>query len=149
MRTFLTLVILGMSALAAAGQTHVEYAGGTAKEIKRGASGDIEITGDTELLFVTKKATVRIPYGQINLIEYGQQVGRRILLAITISPAFLLTKSRKHYLTVGYSDAEGHQQAMVFRVDKAGIRPTLVGLEAKTGLKVQYQDEEARKAGKG
>ena len=37
---------------------------------------------------------------------------------------------------------------MVFRVDKNGIRATLVGLEARTGLKVQYQDEQARKAGK-
>ena len=40
-------------------------------------------------------------------------------------------------------------QAMVFRVDKNGIRALLVGLEARTGQKVQYQDPEARKAGKG
>jgi hypothetical protein len=38
---------------------------------------------------------------------------------------------------------------MVFRVDKNGIRAMLVGLEARTGQKVQYQDPEARKAGKG
>ena len=38
---------------------------------------------------------------------------------------------------------------MVFRVDKNGIRATLVGSEARTGQKVQYQDLEARKAGKG
>jgi hypothetical protein len=34
-------------------------------------------------------------------------------------------------------------------VDKNGIRPALVSLEARTGLKVQYQDQEARKAGRG
>jgi hypothetical protein len=34
-------------------------------------------------------------------------------------------------------------------VEKNGIRPMLVILEARTGLKVQYQDPEARKAGKG
>jgi hypothetical protein len=38
---------------------------------------------------------------------------------------------------------------MLFRVDKNSIRAALVSLEARTGLKVQYQDEEARKAGKG
>ena len=36
---------------------------------------------------------------------------------------------------------------MVFRVDKNAIRPALVALEARTGLKVKYQDQEARKAG--
>ena len=38
---------------------------------------------------------------------------------------------------------------MVFRVGKNNIRVMLVSLEARTGLKVEYQDEEARKAGKG
>jgi len=34
-------------------------------------------------------------------------------------------------------------------VDKNDIRATLASLEARTGQKVQYQDEEARKAGRG
>jgi len=68
---------------------------------------------------------------------------------VVISPMFLLAKSRKHFLTVGYTDEDGRQQAMVFRVDKNGIRAMLVGLEARTGLNVAYQDPEARKAGKG
>ncbi len=75
-----------------------------------------------------------------------RRVGRRVALALVISPVFLLSKSRKHFLTIGYSGEDGKQQAMVFRVDKDGIRPTLAALEARTGLKVQYQDEEARKA---
>ena len=74
---------------------------------------------------------------------------RRLLMAVVISPMFLLAKSRKHFLTVGYTDEDGRQQAMVFRVDKNGIRAMLVGLEARTGLKVDYQDPQARKAGKG
>jgi hypothetical protein len=37
----------------------------------------------------------------------------------------------------------------VFRVDKNDIRIALVTLEARTGQTVQYQDEEARIAGKG
>jgi hypothetical protein len=57
--------------------------------------------------------------------------------------------ARKHFLTVGYMGEDGKQQALVFRVDKAGIRATLVSPEARTGLKVEYQDEEARKAAKG
>ena len=38
---------------------------------------------------------------------------------------------------------------MIFKVDKGDIRAMLVSLETRTGRKVQFQDEEARKAGKG
>jgi hypothetical protein len=38
---------------------------------------------------------------------------------------------------------------VVFRVEKGDIRSVLVGLEARTGRRVEYQDDEARKAGKG
>jgi hypothetical protein len=62
---------------------------------------------------------------------------------------FMLAKTRKHFLTIGYTDEEGRQQAIVLRVDKNDIRSTLVSLEARTGLKIHYQDEEARKAGRG
>jgi hypothetical protein len=37
----------------------------------------------------------------------------------------------------------------VFRVDKGDIRSVLASLEARTGRRVEYQDQEARKAGKG
>ncbi len=66
-----------------------------------------------------------------------------------ISPLFMLAKKREHFLTVGFQDDDGQQQAMVFRVDKSDIRLTLVTLEARTGQRVEYQDEEARIAGKG
>ena len=88
-------------------------------------------------------------YTDINLIEYGQNVDRRYVMAVLVSPLLLLSKKRQHFLTLGYTDSERRQQAMVFRVDKNNIRALLVALEARTGLKVQFQDEQARKAGKG
>jgi hypothetical protein len=135
--------------LTAAAQSHAEYAGGTSAQFGVGSGGSIEVNDDRFFAFYSKKAQVRVPYDHINLVEYGQQVSRRIALAIVISPLILLSKSRKHFLTVGYTDDAGRQQALVFRIDKSDIRATLVSLEARTGLKVQYQDEEARKAGKG
>jgi hypothetical protein len=142
----LLLCALAASALA---QARVEYAGGTVGEITVGSQGSLEASDNLYFAFYAKKSQVRVPYDHINLVEYGQQVSRRLVLAVAISPAFLLSKSRKHFLTVGYTDEDGKQQALVFRVDKNGIRATLVSLEARTGLKVQYQDEEARKAGRG
>ena len=50
---------------------------------------------------------------------------------------------------MGYVDPEGKQQALVFRVSKGDIRVLLGSLEARTGRRVEYQDEEARKSGKG
>jgi hypothetical protein len=130
-------------------QSRVEYVGGTLPTVASGAGGAMELSDSHYFAFYTKGTQVRVPYDRINLLEYGQKVDRRLLLAVVISPMFLLAKSRKHFLTVGYSDDDGKQQAMVFRVDKNGIRSVLVGLEARTGQKVQYQDPEARKAGKG
>lgn len=74
---------------------------------------------------------------------------RRYLTAVLISPLFLLSKKRQHFLTIGYTDDDGRQQAMIFRVDKNDIRAMLVSLEARTGRKVEFQDDDARKAGKG
>jgi hypothetical protein len=130
-------------------QSRVEYVGGTLPAVASGAGGSVELSDSRYFAFYTKGTQVRVPYDRINLLEYGQKVDRRLLMAVVISPMFLLAKSRKHFLTVGYTDDDGKQQAMVFRVDKNGIRATLVSLEARTGQKVQYQDPEARKAGKG
>jgi hypothetical protein len=70
-------------------------------------------------------------------------------MALAISPLLLLSKSRKHFLTIGYKDGDGNQQALVFRVHKNDVRALLASLEARTGLKLDYQDDEARKAGGG
>jgi len=143
----LPMLMLGAAALF--GQAKVEYIGGTASQIPVGASGAITVSDSHYFAFYSRKSNVRVAYDKVNLLEYGQTVGRRLDLAIIISPAFLLVKKRKHFLTVGYTDEEGKQQALVFRVDKNDIRATLASLEARTGQRVTYQDEEARKAGRG
>lgn len=145
------LVAGGLPGELRAGETggRAMYIGGTVAELPGRISGLIRTTGEQCLLFETKSATIRVPYENINLLEYGQKASRRYAMAIVISPLLLLSKKRNHFLTIGYTDAEGRQQAMVFQVDKDHVRAVLASLEAKTGLKVQYQDDEARKGGKG
>jgi hypothetical protein len=126
-----------------------QYVGGTVAGLPSKSEGNINTTDEEVLLFRSKQATVRVPYNKINTIEYGQRVNRRYAEAILISPLLLLAKKRKHFLTVGYTDEQGHQQALVFQVAKGAVRSVLVSLEAKTGRKVEFQDNEARKAGKG
>jgi hypothetical protein len=121
--------------------TKVEYVGGTGSW-KPGSDVRLDIADASQLRVGDKLA---VPYTQVNQIEYGQKVGRSVLPAVLISPLFLLNKTRKHFLTVGYLDERGAQQALVFRVPKGGVRAVLAGLEARTGLRVTYLDDEARK----
>jgi hypothetical protein len=148
---FLAILLTGLCQQPARSETagKAQYAGGTVDIFKAGDAGSIDTTDPGTMIFSTRKLTLSIPYDRINLLEYGQNVSRRLVLAVVVSPLFLLSKARKHFLTVGFQDAEGRQQALVFRLDKSRVRVVLASLEARTGQKIQYQDEEARKAGRG
>lgn len=122
------------------------YRGGTLSLPKPPAQGEVSITDTEELVFRHRSGEVRIPYDSVNSLEYGQKAGRRLGLSIALSPLFLLSKKRRHYLTVGFLDAEGSQQAMIFELGKSIVRTTLAGLEAQTGLQIEFEDEEARRS---
>jgi hypothetical protein len=147
----LALLLLPLICNAVAGDLgdRVEYVGGTISVLPSKTAGFINTRQEDIFLFQTKGVTVQIPYDKINELEYGQRVGRRYAEAILISPVFLLSKTRKHFLTVGFTDDNGRQQAMVFQVGKNEVRAMLVVLEAKSGRKIEYQDDDARRAGKG
>ena len=145
MRTLVLLLLTAVCTLAA----NAKYVGGTVGTLEPDSAGVLGATDDLFLEYRCKGRELHVPYEKINLLEYGQNVSRRVIAAAVVSPLFLLSKKRQHFLSVGFTDTEGRQQAMVFRIDKDNIRALLVSLEARTGLKVQYQDEQARKAGKG
>jgi hypothetical protein len=148
MRTFALVFLVCVCAFARDG-SGAKYVGGTVASLTADSDGTLRTTDDLFLQFRCKGRELHVPYTQVNLLEYGQNVDRRYIVAALISPLFLLSKKRQHFLSLGYTDTEGRQQAMVFRIDKGAIRALLVSLEARTGLKVVYQDEQARKAGKG
>lgn len=146
---FLSLSAGVRPASAAVPGAQASYIGGTRADIPNNSRGSLQAIDEQYFAFYGKGANVRVPYDKINLIEYGQKVGRRYMMAAFVSPVFILSKHRQHFLTVVYEDDNGREQALIFRVDKDDIRSMLVSLEARTGRKVQYQDDEARKAGKG
>jgi hypothetical protein len=122
------------------------YRGGTLPLLKPPARGEVTITNTEEFVFRYRTGELRIPYDAVNSLEYGQKAGRRIGLSIALSPLFLLSKKRRHYLTVGFLDARGSQQAVILELGKDIVRTTLAGLEAQTGLKIEFEDEEARRS---
>jgi hypothetical protein len=143
----LNALVIALTALAAAPGYHAQVVGGT---VPGAAKSKIHFDLSSPEVMVLRGAQTEthIDYRRINTIEYGQSVSRRYAEAILISPVLLLAKSRKHFVTLGYLDDASRQQALVVRVDKGDIRSFLASLEARTGRRVEYQDNEARKGGR-
>ncbi|HEY3826414.1 MAG TPA: hypothetical protein VGL82_17740 [Bryobacteraceae bacterium] len=145
------LVLLVLSPLLQAGDTgtRVLYVGGTVPGVHNKSGVRIDLQQDDAIRLSTGANSFQVPYKDVNTLEYGLRVSRRYVEAVLISPLFLVAKKKTHFLTIGYTDPEGRQQAIILQVGKEEIRPLLVSLEARTGRRVEYQDDEARKAGKG
>jgi hypothetical protein len=135
-------------AFAGLGSGKTKYIGGTVTNVKEGDEGKSSTKDEKLFVFETGKERLEIPYDKVDSLEYGQKAGRRIGVAVVINPLFILSKKRRHFLTVGYTDADGKQQAAVFELGKDVVRVTLATLEARTGRKIEYQDEEAQKSGR-
>jgi hypothetical protein len=145
----LLALVISLPVVAAEPGVKAQVVGGTVTGLSPRCGARLDLTATDSLRLRCDKIDIEIPYPKVNTVEYGQNVSRRYAAAILISPVLLLSKSRKHFVTLGYIDSEGRQQALVFRIDKGDIRSVLTGLEARTGRRIEYQDGEARKAGKG
>ncbi len=126
-----------------------QYVGGTVASITEGADGVLDTKAEDKLTFTAKGGSIEIPYAAIESLEYGQKAGRRIAVAVLISPLALFSKKRKHYLTIEYKDAQDKKQAVVLELGKDIVRATLTVVATRSGKEIEYQDEEARKASKG
>ena len=149
MAVCLLTTFLAAECFAGLGSDKTKYIGGTVSNLKEGEEGKSSTKDTKVFLFDTGKEKLEIPYDKVDSIEYGQKAGRRVGVAFVVNPIFIFSKKRRHFLTLGYTDTDGKQQAAVFELGKDVIRVTLASLEARTGRKIEYQDEEARKSGRG
>ena len=145
----LFVLLAEVLAYAGLGSNDALYVGGTITSVKENTEGKVSVTDEKNFIFDSKNGKISIPYAQVNSLEYGQKAGRRLGLAIAVSPLFLFSKKRRHFLTVGYKDEGDKQQAAVLELGKGIVTPTIAALEAKTGKKVDYEDDEARKTATG
>jgi hypothetical protein len=143
------LLAFDFTAFAGIGSDKTAYIGGTENQIKEGSEGKSSAKDEKVFIFEYKDGKIEIPYDQVDDLEYGQKAGRRLGLALAISPWLLLSHKRKHFLTVGWKDGQDKQHAAVFELGKSIVRTTIATLEARTGKKVDFQDDEARKSGLG
>jgi len=145
-------VALPRLAFAGLGSKKTRYVGGTWKDVKPETQGRLYMYGDDAAAFMVGERTVaRIPYRSIVSLEYGQKVGRRIGATLGTTAIFgpiglitLLSKKRKHYLTVGWAE-EGENHGVVLELGKNVSRLILGYFRTKSGVEIEYESEEARK----
>ena len=122
------------------------YVGGTlTTKVPEKTEGKLDVSQEQAARFVWKKGEALIPYDKVKTIEYGQKAGRRVGVAVAVTPLALFSKKRKHYLTLGFDDASGNPQGIVLELGKDTVRTVLSVFEARSGKKVEYESEEAKK----
>src|SRR4051812_36835121 len=87
MITSALLVVFAVQLLAVDGKKAM-YVGGTRTDIKEASEGVFDVSNDTEMAFTPDKTKVRhtIAYKDVTQLEYGQKAGRRVAVALLVSP---------------------------------------------------------------
>jgi len=124
----LLFALIAAPLLAGVGSHDAMYVGGTVTSIKAGTEGKVSTDDEKVYVFTYKDGKFSIPYDRVEALEYGQKAGRRVGLAIAISPWLLLSKKRKHFLTVSYKNENDQDQAVVFELGKDIVRVELASL---------------------
>jgi hypothetical protein len=144
----LCVVILGVgTSTAAVRGNHAMYVGGTVADLGKEMMGKLDLTGEINLIFIVhKEHRLAIPFSRISSIEYGQHAGRRIR-AVLLGGGWplLFSHKRRHYLSLGFKDEAGKDQAVVFELAKHTVRTTLATLKARTGKEVEFDSDDAKK----
>jgi hypothetical protein len=82
-----------------------------------------------------------IDYGAIRAMQYERTGQPRYVAAVLISPAFLLTRSKKHYLTIEYNDQSGEAYSVIVRLNKRNAREAVAAATAETSKSVEQVEE--------
>jgi len=82
-----------------------------------------------------------IRYEAIKNMTYEKASKPRYAEAVLISPLFLLSNSKKHYLTFQYTDESGEGKYAIVHLDKKNAREAVACAEAQTSKNVEQIDE--------
>ena len=110
------------------------YVAGTLPGVAEHSEGSISFPDKERMVFLLGGSRFMVvPYKGLAGIEYG----------LTDHIRGLVLKKKSHYVSLTYQDAAGDRQGMVLELGADDFRPVLTMLEARSGRKVQYQDEKA------
>jgi len=126
---------------------HAELFGGTSTgQKKAGGSTKGALVFDTEKKIIEFEAqkgseVVSIPYAQVKGLLYEQASKPRYTEAVLISPMFLLAHSKKHYLTIQYTDANGTGRYAIVQLDKKNAKDAVAAAQAEIGKDVERVED--------
>lgn len=140
------ILLLAAAMFAQAQFEDVEYTAPASPGQKKGETynGTLKFDRDAkEVQFLTKGGSVplRVKYGVIKSMLYERSAKPRYALGILVAWPLLFTKSKKHWLTIQYTDTTGTGQFALLRLDKGNYREVLASAEAETGKKVDRSEE--------
>jgi hypothetical protein len=81
------------------------------------------------------------PAFSIKSLLYEQAGKPRYTEAVLISPLFLLSHSKKHFLTIQYTDPAGAGQYVIVHLDKKNAQEAIAAAESQTGKTVERVEE--------
>jgi hypothetical protein len=126
---------------------HSEYMQATSAGQKKAAPAvKGTLSFDTEkksVDFLDQKGSTAfsIKYDRIKNILYEKTSTPRYAEAVLISPLFVFSHSKKHFLTIQYTDDAGAGQFVIIHLDKKNAREAVAMAEAQTGKKVEQVEE--------
>jgi hypothetical protein len=86
-------------------------------------------------------AAFTIGFDAVKTMLYEQSAKPRYAEAVLISPLFLLSHSKKHYLTIQYTGSDGTGEYVIVQLDKKNAQGAVAAAEAATGKKVERVEE--------
>jgi hypothetical protein len=86
-------------------------------------------------------SVLSISNDKIKSMIYEKTSRPRYAEAILISPFFLFTHSKKHFLTIQYTDMGGQGKFAMIHMDKGNARDIVAAAEAETGKTVERTEE--------
>ena len=145
MKIFFAALLLAVFAIPAQAQFTFEKvetrtAFGAASQGNKGTL----VIDSKRIQFTKNKSRVEyfsIPADAVTEVFYSRVSGRRIGAAILVSPFFLFSKGRKHYMTLSFNDGKELVGAVEFKLHKSNYRGVLRTVEEITGLTMEYDQE--------
>jgi len=126
---------------------HAEYMQATASGQKKAApavKGTLTFDAEKKSVdFLDQKGdpAFSVKYDSIKSILYEKTSTPRYAEALLISPLFIFSHSKKHFLTIQYTDTTGAGQFVIVHLDKKNAREAVALAEAQTGKRVEQVEE--------
>lgn len=143
---FTVVALVSTAAMAQTQFKNTEFFKSAAPGEKKGGSVKGSLNFDSankQIIFQDGKGNpaLKISNDSVKHLLYERTSKPRYVEGILIAWPLLLTKSKKHYLTLQYDEPAGTGHYAILRLDKGNYQQILAMAEAQTGKQVERTEE--------